>query len=111
MPLTNSDRQLLARCIEGQPFAWHSFVDRFISLTMQVIDQLASSRSVEISEKNREELAANFFAEIMRDDFELLRKFEGKCSLANYMTVVAGRVISQLMQERLKSESAEVRWN
>ena len=109
MPLTNSDRQLLARCIEGQPFAWHSFVDRFISLTMQVIDQLALSRSIQISEQNREELAASFFAEIMRDDFKLLRKFEGKCSLANYMTVVAGRVISSLMQERLKSESTEAR--
>ena len=36
MPLTQSDRQLLVRCIEGQPFAWHTFVDRFIGLMMLV---------------------------------------------------------------------------
>ena len=112
MPLTKSDRQLLVRCVEGQPFAWHSFVDRFIGLAMQVIDQTASSRSVELTEKSREEMAAEVFTEIMRDDFSLLRNFDGECSLATYLTIVARRIVATAMDQRLQSDSSsEVRWN
>ena len=112
MPLTKSDRQLLVRCIEGQPFAWHSFVDRFIGLTMQVIDQTAKMRSIEISPKNREDMAAEVYTEIMRDDFELLRQFDSKCSLATYLTIVSRRIVARSMDRRLQSESSEeIRWN
>ena len=113
MPLTQSDRQLLVRCIEGQPFAWHTFVDRFIGLMMLVVDQTAKTRSVELNEKNREELAAEIFTEIMRDDFQLLRDFESDCSLDAYLTVIARRIVANSMDQRLQGSdsSAEMRWN
>ncbi len=112
MPMTKSDRQLLVRCIEGQPFAWHSFVDRFIGLIMQVIDHTAKTRSVELTSKNREDLAAEIFTEFMRNDFELLRQFGGNASLDAYITIVSRRIVARSMQRRLQSESSsELRWN
>jgi len=112
MPLTKSDRQLLVRCLDGQPFAWHSFVDRFIGLALQTVEYTAKSRSIEVTDDNKEILAAEIFTEVMKDDFAILRKFDGNCSLATYLTIVFHRVVGTSLQEKLHGESsAEMRWN
>jgi RNA polymerase sigma-70 factor (ECF subfamily) len=56
-----------------------------------------------LSTQDEEDLAADFFLAIIRDDFALLRRFRGESSLATYLTVVARRVV---VRDLLKRHSA-----
>jgi len=91
--LVDIDRQLLARCLEKQPKSWEDFVDRYMGLVIHVINHTAQCRSFRLNSADREDLAADVFLHIVREDFSLLRHFRGESSLAAYLTVVARRVV------------------
>jgi RNA polymerase sigma-70 factor (ECF subfamily) len=102
--LLEIDRKLIDRCVGRAPDAWEDFVDRFLGLVLHVIRHTAKSRSVRLSQQDEEDLAAEFFLTIIRDDFALLRRFRGQSSLATYLTVVARRiVVRQLLQQHSPS--------
>lgn len=104
MALLEIDRKLIERCLQRAPGAWEDFVDRFLGLALHVIRHTAKSRSVRLSKQDEEDLAAEFFLVIIRDDFALLRRFRGQSSLATYLTVVARRiVVRQLLQQHSPS--------
>jgi len=99
--LSEIDRNLLARCLARKPRAWEDFVDRFMGLVLHVIDHSATSRGMRLTMDDREDLAAEVFLAIVRDDLAVLRRFRGEASLATYLTVVTRRVaVHQLMQRR-----------
>lgn len=111
MALSDIDRKLLERCLARQPRAWEDFVDRYMGLVVHVINHSAQTRSMRLSADDVEDLAAEVFLAIIRDDFSVLRKFRGEASLATYLTVVSRRVVvSQLMRRKatapLTSEAA-----
>lgn len=93
MALSEIDRNLLERCLAQQPKAWEDFVDRFMGLVVHVITHSAQSRSVRLTVQDREDLCAEVFLAIIRDDFAVLRHFRGQSSLATYLTVIARRVV------------------
>ncbi|HZZ72228.1 MAG TPA: sigma-70 family RNA polymerase sigma factor [Pirellulales bacterium] len=108
MALSDIDRNLLARCLGKKPRAWEDFVDRFMGLVVHVVNHSAQSRSMRLAPEDREDLAAEVFLEIVKDDFALLRHFRGESSLATYLTVVARRiVVHQLMKRKSASRLAE----
>jgi RNA polymerase sigma-70 factor (ECF subfamily) len=90
--LSEIDRSLLERCLARKPRSWEDFVDRFLGLVIHTINHSARARSVRLSKEDREDLAAQVFLEIIKDDFQLLRAFRQQSSLATYLTVVARRV-------------------
>lgn len=100
MALSEIDRNLLERCLARQPRAWEDFVDRFMGLVIHVINHSAQSRSLRLSPQDREDLCAEVFLAIIRDDFAVLRHFRGQSSLATYLTVVARRVVVREMLRR-----------
>jgi RNA polymerase sigma-70 factor (ECF subfamily) len=105
--LLEIDRKLIERCLERAPNAWEDFVDRFLGLVLHVIRHTAKSRSVPLSTQDEEDIAAEFFLTIIRDDYALLRRFRGKSSLATYLTVVARRVVvRQLLAQHAPPVSA-----
>jgi RNA polymerase sigma-70 factor (ECF subfamily) len=53
-----------------------------------------------LSPEDREDLCAEVFLTIIKDDFALLRHFRGHCSLATYLAVVARRVIVRNLLQR-----------
>ncbi len=73
--------------------AWQDFVDRFMGLILHVIRHTAQSRSLRLSPEDCEDLCAEVFLAIIRNDFAVLRNFRGQCSLAPYLTVVARRIV------------------
>jgi RNA polymerase sigma-70 factor (ECF subfamily) len=91
--LSEIDRKLLGRCLARKPRAWEDFVDRFMGLVIHVISHSCSSRSIRCSPADVEDLAAEVFLAVIRDDFAVLRRFRGESSLATYLTVVARRVV------------------
>lgn len=93
MALSEIDRHLLERCLERKPKAWQDFVDRFMGLVVYTVNHTAQCRSMRLSAADRDDLCAEVFLAIIKDDFALLRRFRAQSSLATYLTVVARRVV------------------
>jgi RNA polymerase sigma-70 factor (ECF subfamily) len=91
--LTEIDRDLLERCLERKPRAWEDFVDRFMGLVVHVVAHTAQARSVRLSAEDRDDLCAEVFLAVIRNDSAVLRNFRCQSSLATYLTVVARRVV------------------
>lgn len=103
MALSEIDRNLLNRCLTRKPRAWEDFVDRFMGLVVHVANHTARARSIRLSAADREDLCAEVFYTIIKDDFAVLRNFRGKSSLATYLTVVARRVIVREFLSRMSA--------
>ncbi len=91
--LSEIDRSLLQQCLAHQGRSWESFVDRFLGLVVHVVNHTASARSIRLSKEDREDLCADVFVEILKEDFAVLRSFQEKSSLATYLTVISRRVV------------------
>ena len=104
MALTELDRQLIARCRRRETGAWNDFVDRFIGLFIHVVDLTAHRRSVTLQRADRDDLVADVFAEILDNDFAVLKRFAERSSLATYLTVVARRVVIREIVRRRREE-------
>jgi len=91
--LSEIDRNLLERCLNSKPRAWEDFVDRFMGLVVHVVNHTAQARSVRLGPEDRDDLCAEVFLEVIKNDFSLLRNFRGQSSLATYLTVVARRIV------------------
>jgi len=91
--LSDVDRELLQRCLDGAPRAWNNFVDRFLGLVVHVANHVAKTRGVAIDGATRDDLVAEVFLTIVADDYAVLRRFRRNCSLATYLTVISRRVI------------------
>lgn len=93
MSLSDYDRILLERCLQGTPRAWEDFVDRFLGLVMHVAVHTAAARSIKLGDADRDDLVADVFVKLLENNFAILRRFRRQCSLATYLAVVARRVI------------------
>jgi RNA polymerase sigma-70 factor, ECF subfamily len=99
--LSEIDRNLLERCLQGKPRAWEDFVDRFMGLVVHVVTHSAQCRGVRLSPEDRDDLMGDVFLTIIGNDFTLLRRFRGESSLATYLTVIARRtVVRQLIRHK-----------
>ncbi len=105
MALTEIDRRLLKQCLARTPGAWQDFVDRFVGLFVHVIRHTAHARSVRLSQDDIDDLCAEIFVTLLKNDFAILRHFRGQSSLATYLTVIARRiVVHEIIRQR--SEAA-----
>jgi len=99
--LSEIDRNLLERCLERKPRAWEDFVDRFLGLVIHIVNHTATARSVRLAPDDRDDLCAEVFLNLVKDDFAILRHFRGQASLATYLTVVARRiVVAQMLKTK-----------
>ncbi len=92
MALSEIDRNLLERCLQRKPRAWEDFVDRFLGLIVHVVDHTSKARNLSLGGDERDDLCAEVFLTLIRDDFAVLRHFRGQSSLATYLTVISRRV-------------------
>jgi RNA polymerase sigma-70 factor (ECF subfamily) len=110
--LSEIDRNLLDRCLQRKPRAWEDLVDRFMGLVVHVVNHAAQARSIRLSREDRDDLAAEVFLQLIRDDFTILRRFRGQSSLATYLTVIARRiVVKRLVQWKTASPLDEAAVN
>jgi RNA polymerase sigma-70 factor (ECF subfamily) len=98
--LSEIDKQLIDRCLAHHPSAWEDFVDRFLGLVVHVINHVGDSRSLHLTEQDREDFAAEVFVGILSDNFAVLRRFRGNSSLATYLTVIARRIVVRELLKR-----------
>ena len=108
MALSEIDRSLLQRCLARKSRAWEDFVDRFMGLVVHVVNHSAQTRSLRITAEDREDLVAQVFLSVVKDDMSVLRHFRGESSLATYLTVVARRVVVTELLKHKGSLAAHV---
>ncbi|MCO8123409.1 sigma-70 family RNA polymerase sigma factor [Stieleria sp. TO1_6] len=105
MSLSDIDRILLQRCIEGAPRAWQDFADRFLGLVIHVANHTSESRGIKLDQATRDDLVAEVFLTLLASDRSVLRRFRRDSSLATYLTVIARRVIARrLAQSAVQSK-------
>ena len=95
MTLSDTDRQLLDRCLARAPMAWEDFADRFLPLVLQVAQHTAFCKGLRLDASQLDDLVADVFVALVRDDFHVLRRFRKEASLATYLTVIARRVVAR----------------
>ncbi len=100
MALSEIDRHLLERCLARKSRAWEDLIDRYMGLVIHVVNHSAHSRSIRLTPEDRDDLCADVFLAIIRDEFALLRRFRGQSSLATYLAVVARRVVVKNLVEK-----------
>lgn len=100
MPLLESDRQILDRCLQREAGAWEDFVDRFLGVFIHVITQSAHARSIRLSQPDIEDLCSEIFVTLLKNEFAVLRHFKGRSSLASYLTVVSRRIVVKSLIKR-----------
>ena len=105
MALTEIDKNLLKRCLACQSGAWKDLVNRFIGLFIHVINHSAHARGIRLKPDDVDDLCAEVFLGLLENDFAVLRRFEGKCSLATYLTVVARRIVVRSIARRRIAEA------
>jgi len=102
---TDTDRRLLQQCVSRTPGGWEHFVDRFIGIFVHVIQHTAHARSVPLNSDDVDDLCADIFVTLLKDDFKVLRRFRGESALSTYLTVVARRIVVHQIVARRKSEA------
>ena len=90
--LSDLDRNLLSRCLDGADGAWEQFVDRYIALITHVVSSVGRTRLGQIPDQWRDDIVAEVLLAIVDNDFAVLRKFRGQSSLGTYLVVIARRV-------------------
>lgn len=105
MPFVETDRRILARCLQREPGGWEEFVDRFIGVFVHVIRHTAHVRSAELSQDDVEDLCSEIFLTLLKNDFAVLRHFKGRSSLSTYLAVVARRIVVKSLSQRRKSQA------
>ncbi len=108
MVLSDIDRRLLNRCIEGAPGAWEDFVDRFIALITHVVTSTAELRLGHVSEQTRDDVVAEVFLKLVEKDFAILRRFRGQSSLGTYLVVVVRRIAVRRLTKLARSAPAQL---
>lgn len=97
----SADRQLIEACVSGEPGnrGWEAFVSQFSGLVTHVVSKTAGRRGG-LSDADRDDLVADVFFEVLRNNAAVLRGFAGRSSLAAYLTVVARRVVGRRLRDR-----------
>lgn len=108
MVLSDVDRRLLSRCIEGAPGAWEDFVDRFIALITHVVTSTAELRLGHVPEQTRDDIVAEVFLKLVDKDFAVLRRFRGQSSLGTYLVVVVRRVAVRRLAKIGRTAAAQL---
>jgi len=106
LALSELDRSLIETCVSGDAQAWRTFCDRFAGLVQDVVTDSVRLAQGGDSSKDagfvaqitsqggaavRDSLVESFFRKLRSNQFELLREFRGKSSLASYLAVLARR--------------------
>ncbi|MFT3879881.1 MAG: sigma-70 family RNA polymerase sigma factor [Gemmatales bacterium] len=100
MPLSQTDQQLVQRCLTHQPGAWNDFVDAYLSLIYRIIHHTAHLRGVTMQPEDVEDLASDVLLQVVANNYAVLRQFQGRSSLATYLTIICRRNCIHLLARK-----------
>ena len=96
----DTDRTLIERCLGHEPGAWNDFVDKYVGLLYHVVRYTAHLRSVVLRPEDVEDVVSEIFVKIIANRYAILQQFEGRSTLATYLTVIARRICIHELHRR-----------
>ncbi len=95
--LLEFDYSVVRACLNHERYAWEDFVDRFMDLTLHVVEHTAERRGQRIDDNEKIELCEAIFRAFRYNDYQLLREFSFHSAVSTYLTVVARRIACALL--------------
>lgn len=97
------DSELIRKCIEGDGEAWRRFVQRYAPPIAWSIRRFLAGRPGELVRGIAvEDLLQDCFLILCRDRFKVLRRFDGRSSLASYLQMIAVHRASSRLDEQAR---------
>lgn len=82
--------KVLAKCLQGQKWAWDAFVQRYAPVIMAAVGRILSARGLSRDRQRAEDISQDVFLRLIKDDFRLLRTFDpSRASLPTWLTIIA----------------------
>jgi len=82
-----SDKDLLYECLNGKEWAWELFYERFSMLVSSVVKRAAFRYASIAASEEVNDCRQFVWASFIEKDCYILKKWEGKCSLATWLRV------------------------
>ena len=98
MSFLEFDHSVLRACINHDRYAWENFVDRFMDLTLHVVEHTAQRCGKRVDEREKVELCEAIFRAFQYNDYQLLREFSFHSAASTYLVVVARRIACALIE-------------
>ncbi len=95
--LALTDRELIQACIDRSAGAWEAFIKKYSALVYHVIWKALRSESqhLGVSTVEVEDVAAEVMAQMVADDFKLLRTFGWRCKFSTWLGIITYRTTRQ----------------
>lgn len=85
----DEQRQLVHRCLARDRSAWDELVQRFSNLIYFAICHTAKRYRLQFDSATVDDLHNTVFFRLLQNEAKRLRQFSGRCSLANWLKVIA----------------------
>lgn len=94
------DRQLVDRCIAGEPGAWRQFVDRFEPSARSLARKYLSLHGRFPDDGELDDIVQEVFLALTRKEFRLLRDFDPRYSFKTYLGVIVRTEVHRVLRKR-----------
>ncbi len=82
--------KVLAKCLQGQKWAWDAFVHRYAPVILAAVRRILSARGRGADQDTADDITQDVFLRLIKNDFHLLRTHDpSRASLATWLTIVA----------------------
>ena len=100
--------ELISRCLQSDKSGWVDFVGTYAGLILSTVRRVLRTRGAE-GQELAEDVVQDVFLRLIRDDFHLLRSYDGgRASLRTWLTIVArSMAIDVLRRKRLPTVRLE----
>lgn len=102
-----ADYELVQRLVKREAGAWQTLILRFERLVMARVLATARALNQPLPGPDVEDLCAEVFSRLVADDFATLRRFEGRCTLSTWLSVITRRVVAR----RVVAARSDPSWN
>lgn len=101
--------KVLARCIEGDKWAWDAFVQRYASVIMAAVGRVLSGRGLAGDPQRVEDVCQEVFVRLIKNDYRLLRSYDpDRASIITWLTIIArSSAIDSLRKRKLRTVALE----
>ncbi len=87
------ENRLVQSCLQQRPFAWQQFVDAFLPVVLQTIQEIAVQTSQQWPESQHEQFSRQVFRQLRDDDFQLLRDWDSELDFTTYLVIATRRIV------------------
>ncbi len=100
MGRNDEDRELIGRCIAGEPGAWRQFVARFAPTLKALARRFLKMYDPHPDEGEIEDVLQDVFKDLIRRDHRLLRRYDPTYTVKTYLGVITRSQVHRALRRR-----------